>query len=219
MDRFWLNLRNTIQDFKQIAVVHITHATNGYDTLFESPAFNGNANMNFFSLIGASRIGIQARASMVLEYEFPLGYQATTAGTYTIELVNKESVFASHPIYLEDMLTNQVQNLQIGAYSFTTASGVHNNRFKIKYNNETLSNNPLELQNVVAFISNETLHIKTGGELIEKVEIYDIQGSLLQIIQEEASSQIENQLQMANQMILLKIKTTDSKTGTKKLIY
>jgi len=33
MNRFWLNLRNTIQDFKQIAVVHIPHATNGYDTL------------------------------------------------------------------------------------------------------------------------------------------------------------------------------------------
>jgi len=30
--------------------------------------------MNFFSLIGTSRIGIQARASMVPEDEFPLGY-------------------------------------------------------------------------------------------------------------------------------------------------
>lgn len=219
MDRFWLNLRNTIQDFKQIAVVHIPNATNGYDTLLESPAFNGNTNMNFFSLIGTSRIGIQARASMVPEDEFPIGYQATTAGTYTIELANKEGVFSSHPIYLEDMLTNQVQNLQTGTYSFTTASGVHNNRFKIKYNNLTLSTNPFELQNIVVFISNETLHVKTGGEFIEKMEIYDIQGRLLQTIQGEASAQLEVALQMANQVILLKIKTTDGKTGTKKLIY
>lgn len=219
MDRFWLNLRNTIQDFKQIAIVHIPNATNGYDTLLESPAFNGNTNMNFYSLIGTSRIGIQARASMVPEDEFPIGYQATTAGTYTIELANKEGVFSSHPIYLEDMLTNQVQNLQTGTYSFTTASGVHNNRFKIKYNNLTLSTNPWELQNVVAFISNETLHVKTGGEFIEKMEIYDIQGRLLQTIQGEASAQLEVALQMANQVILLKIKTTDGKTGTKKLIY
>ncbi|MFN3941013.1 MAG: hypothetical protein ACK4K1_00050 [Flavobacterium sp.] len=219
MDRFWLNLRNTIQDFKQIAIVHIPNATNGYDTLLESPAFNGNTNMNFYSLIGTSRIGIQARASMVPEDEFPIGYQATTAGTYTIELANKEGVFSSHPIYLEDMLTNQVQNLQTGTYSFTTASGVHNNRFKIKYNNLTLSTNPWELQNVVAFISNETLHVKTGGEFIEKMEIYDIQGRLLQTIQGEASAQLEVPLQMANQVILLKIKTTDGKTGTKKLIY
>ncbi|MBS4039543.1 MAG: hypothetical protein KGZ81_02975 [Flavobacteriales bacterium] len=219
MDRYWLNLKNSIQDFKQIAIVHMPNATNEYDTVLESPAFNGNANMNFFSLIGTTRVGIQSRASMVPQDEFPLGFQATTAGNYQIELANKEGVFTSHPIYLIDLLTNQSHNLQTGTYSFTTASGVHNNRFKIKYNNLTLSTNPFELQNIVAFISNETLHVKTGGEFIEKMEIYDIQGRLLQTIQGEASAQLEVALQMANQVILLKIKTTDGKTGTKKLIY
>lgn len=219
MDRYWLNLKNSIQDYKQIAIVHLSKATNEYDQLLESPAFNGNANMNFFSLVGTSRIGIQARASMITQDEFLLGFQASIAGTYQIELAKKEGIFDTHPIYLEDMLTNQVHNLQSGVYSFSTSAGLFLSRFKIKYEDVNLGTNPMELQNLVAYFNNQTLFVKTSGEILEKVEIYDIQGRLLQSLDKIQSIYLEKNLLLANQVVIIKIKTTDGKTGTKKLIY
>lgn len=219
MDRYWLNLKNSIQDFKQIAIVHMPNATNEYDTALESPAFNGNANMNFFSLIGTTRVGIQSRASMVPQDEFPLGFQATTAGNYQIELANKEGVFTSHPIYLIDLLTNQTHNLQTGAYHFTSTNGINNNRFRIKYSDETLGTSTAELQNLVAYTNNETLHVKSGGEVLEQIEIFDLQGRRLFLFDQIQESQVSYQLNIASQIILVKCKSLDGKTTTKKLVF
>ncbi len=216
--RIWLNLTNTIGDFKQIAVVHTNIATNGYDDGVDALAFNGNTNMNFFSLVGTTRISIQGRAALDIADQYDLGFQAGTAGNYTISLADFDGQFTNQAVFLVDMLLNTVHNLKTGGYTFNTASGVHLTRFKIKYYDEVLSNPVAELQNLVAFTNNQTLHIKTGGETLDQVEVFDIQGRTLQTFKNIQQMQVAFPLPIATQVILVKCTSTDGKTTTKKLM-
>jgi hypothetical protein len=217
--RYWLNL-NSGAAFKQIAVVHSNLATNAYEVDYDALAFNGNTAMNFYSLVDNLYISIQGRAPMQITDEVPIGYHVASAGTFSISMPQYDGIFAEdQDVFLFDQLTNITHNLKIAPYTFTTTSGTHNNRFKIKYSSETLGTNPAEIENLVAYINHQTLHIKTGGELLEKVEIFDMQGRLLQTISDIQSNALEKNLTLANQVIILKIKTADGKTGTRKLIY
>jgi len=120
---------------------------------------------------------------------------------------------------LIDLLKNQNHNLQTGAYHFTSTNGINNNRFRIKYSNETLGTSTAELQNLVAYTNNETLHVKSGGEVLEQIEIFDLQGRRLFLFDQIQESQVSYQLNIASQIILVKCKSLDGKTTTKKLVF
>lgn len=217
-ERYWLNLTNQVGDFKQIAIVHSNYATNNYDELYDALAFNGNTNMNFFSLVENRRISIQGRSAFEVSDEIILGYTANTAGNYTISIAQIDAVFDNRNVFLEDLLLGTVHDLKAGSYTFNSATGTHLNRFKIKYYDEVLGNSSQELVSLVAFVQNQTLHIKSGGETLDQVEIFDIQGRTLQTFKNIQQVQVAFPLQFSTQVILVKCTSADGKTITKKLV-
>ncbi|MBS4039542.1 MAG: hypothetical protein KGZ81_02970 [Flavobacteriales bacterium] len=217
--RIWLNFSNASGDFKQIAIVHTPLATNSYEEGIDALAFNGNGNLNFFSVVENNRISIQGRETLNINDEYPLGYQATTSGNYTISLDNFDGQFLNQDVFIVDMLLNVVHNLKSGNYTFNSASGTHLDRFKVKYYDETLSVSNNELTNLVAFTQNNALHIKTSGEILNQIEIFDIQGRTLQTFKNVQQTQVEYPLNISNQIILVKCIDNDGKSTTKKLIF
>ena len=65
--------------------------------------------------------------------EVPLGYKTSIAGTFNIGIDNVDGGLVDQGVYLEDKLTNTIQDLKKGSYSFTTDKGEFKDRFVLRY--------------------------------------------------------------------------------------
>ena len=154
----------------------------------------------------------------------PLIFKTNVAGDYTIAKDKVEGVFATgQGVYLVDTVTGTQTNLQTNAYTFTTAVGTFNSRFKLVYRTDnSLGVNELVQgeNNIVVYKQNAVLHIDAGSTIIKYVKVFDLGGRLLleQKAVNATTSVIEN-LVGVHQVLMIQITTDDNKTITKKVIY
>ncbi|TRX33532.1 T9SS sorting signal type C domain-containing protein [Flavobacterium sp. ZT3R18] len=137
--RVWLNLTNDKGAFKQTLVGYVTGATLGNDIAFDGESFDGNKYIDFYSINDSKNLVIQGRA---LPFEktdkVPLGYKTTVEGTFAISIDKVDGVLASQTVFVEDKVTNVIHNLKNGAYSFSTLKGVFNDRFVLRYTDNSV---------------------------------------------------------------------------------
>jgi hypothetical protein len=68
----------------------------------------------------------------------PLGYKTTVEGAFAISIDKVDGVLASQAVFIEDKETNVIHNLKNGSYSFTTGIGVFNDRFVLRYKDNSV---------------------------------------------------------------------------------
>jgi hypothetical protein len=219
--RLWLNMTNTGGAFKQLLIGYIQGATNGFDSNFDGVSLNGNAFIDFYSINLASNLVIQGRALPFTESDMvSLGYRTIIEGEFTISISQGDGILANQPVYLEDRLTNTINDLRQGDYTFKTKAGVFNNRFLLKYTNKTLANDDFDLNNdVLVWIDNKNIRLSSKRENIDKVFIYDISGKLVyNNTAISASEVIISNLKFKDEVLLTKIVLTNDHILTKKII-
>lgn len=221
--RIWLNLSDSANVIGQTLVGYATGATYGDDNGFDGKYFNENQTA-LTSLIGNVEYAVQAR-SLPFEADdvVPLGFKADLAGTYTITLSNFDGLFETgQDIFLKDNLNNgQLHDLKVSAYSFTSNSGIFNDRFSVVYQSALSVKNPeIDTNNVVIYKHNNDLHINSGSITMQKIELFDIRGRLIYTLDNvnHSSARIEN-LNIANQVLIVKINSNEDQVFTKKIIY
>lgn len=187
--RVWLNFANPQGLFSQALVGYISEATNGIDRRFDGPTMSGSFSL--YSLVEGKSLGIQGRAlPFDVADQVPLGYMTPTAGTYTIGIDHLDGLFDNQGVYLEDKLLNVVHDLKASEYSFTTAAGVFDTRFVLRYADNQLSvQNPLVNGQYVAFVADDNLHVSTSGS-IKTIRIYDMTGKWLKTYTPKESATI-----------------------------
>ncbi|MGO4773867.1 hypothetical protein ACEN2I_19635 [Flavobacterium sp. W22_SRS_FK3] len=219
--RLWLNMTNKGGAFKQLLIGYIEGATNGYDSDFDGITFDGNAYIDFYSINLGSNLVIQGRALPFNNSDtVSLGYRTIIAGDFTISIDQADGMLSSQPVYLEDKLTNTINDLSQSDYTFTTVAGVFNNRFMLRYTNTTLAAEHFEHANndVLVWTDNNILKLKSHRENINKVFIYDISGKLVYSDSEISSPDvIIRNLKLKNEVLVLKIILADTHLITKKV--
>ncbi|WP_412986452.1 GEVED domain-containing protein [Pontimicrobium sp. IMCC45349] len=175
--RFWLNLSNNNGGFSQILVGYSPQATLNWDRGYDGLAFGGNA-VNLYSIIPEKILCIQGRPTPFdINDEVPLGFNATEQGTYTIGIDHFDGLFDNQTIYLEDTYTNFTHDLNSAPYSFTTNAGTFDNRFIIRYTNDTLGISENELDDNLSIIAtNNFIKINSKNNSISDINIYDVAG-------------------------------------------
>ena len=221
--RIWLNLTNTQGAFKQTLVGYVTGATNEYDSRFDGESFNANVFVNFYSFNQNTNWSIQGRAlPFDTNDQVPLGYSSNIAGDFTINIAQLDGVLTDQPVFLEDKLTNIVFDLKSGDYTFTTAIGVFNDRFVLRYANKTLGTadfTTLENQ-VLVSNANRQIQISSSKETLDKVAIYDIIGKQLYLKTKLDSKELQiANLAASHQVLLVKISLQKGQIFTKKIIF
>lgn len=104
-------------------------ATEGYDYQYDSH-FLAYLAPQFYSLSGSEMLSTNCLPSIPAESVIPFGFIKNGASNFSIEL--KESI-AGQVVILQDLKTNQVQNLSINpVYTFTSEAGDDPNRFLLK---------------------------------------------------------------------------------------
>ena len=220
--RVWLNMANEGGAFKQLLIGYVEGATNGYDSDFDGITFDGNAHIDFYSINLGSNLVIQGRGLPFTDSDtVSLGYRTIIAGNFTISINQADGMLNNQPVYLEDKLTNTIYDLKQSDYTFTTATGVFNNRFLLRYKNNTLAADEFEKDsnNVLAWIDKKNIKLNSTIENINKVFIYDTSGKLAYSDSKISSSEVViTNLKFKNEVLLIKIVLANNDIITKKII-
>ncbi|WJS95575.1 T9SS sorting signal type C domain-containing protein [Flavobacterium johnsoniae] len=223
--RVWLNFSNTQGAFKQILIGYIEGATDLWDDNYDAATLDANPLLDFYSINGLIKLTIQGRAIPFEEADkVPLGYRSSIAGDFTIGIERTDGNLSKQNIYLEDKTTNTIHDLKAGAYSFTTAIGVFNERFVLRYTNKNLATNDFAGldKNVLVSVKDKNIKLQaiSDAENLKEMTIYDIGGKLL--YQKENIDNKElliTNLPPTHQVLLVKVTLSNGYTVTKKIIF
>jgi hypothetical protein len=220
--RIWLNLTNASGVFSQLLVGYAEGATNGIDNGFDGK-FIKDTEVALTSLIDYQEFSIQAKAlPFANEDTIPLGFKVVVAGQYTISLNDFDGLFDEEQgIYLYDNVSQTIHDLKESAYVFAAESGVQNDRFQLRFTNETLGiQNPFDAKAVVVSAKENRINIEAGSIIMNNVALFDIQGrKLLELTKVNSSNVSIESIKRTNQVLLIQITDDQNNTVTKKLIF
>lgn len=220
--RIWLDLVGPTNETTRTLVAYVEGATLAKDRMFD--AFTDyKLAQNFYSLIDDQIMTIQGRGlPFNQEDRVPLGVKIPSNGIYKIAIATVDGLFSlNQAIYLEDTALGIIHDLRQAPYTFTGTSGIVNNRFVLRYTNETLGNDDFETLNdsVIVTTGNE-LTISSLKESIKEVIVYDVLGRLI-----ERKSNINalnvtlSGLNKMNNALIIYVALDNGNQVVKKIIY
>ncbi|WP_298897435.1 GEVED domain-containing protein [uncultured Psychroserpens sp.] len=221
--RIWLDLIDNNDNANSILIGYISGATNDKDRLFDGDQLAGS-NTLFYSLINNEKMAIQGRSIPFDDIDtVPLGYQIPQNGTYSIAINNIDGLFdtTNQNIFLEDSYTNTIHDLRLSPYSFTSDSGTFNDRFILRYTNETLSVDESNSLDGLTIIAPNGKYVKINSSIcpIKTVVIYDLLGKMVIDEQNINSTELTIQTkQLANATYIVKVMLLDEREITQKVI-
>jgi signal peptidase I len=222
-NRIWLDIKNEKGAFKQTLVGYITAATNDYDSFYDGVSIDGNEFLDFYSINQNKYLAIQGRALPFIENdEVPLGFRTKINGVFTININQADGVLTNQAVFIEDKLTNTIFDLRSGNYMFSTAAGIFNDRFILRYTNKTLETKNLEISEnkVLIFNKNKQIKINSYAEKIDTVAVFDLLGK--QIYENNKVNNYEltiENLALSQHMVLIKVTLKNNQIITKKIAY
>lgn len=219
--RIWLDISNEGNAYKQMLVGYIQDGTDGLDRLFDGEMVDNENRIVLYTKVEDKKLSIQGRGlTFTTDDVFALGYKATVADNYTINLSDYDGLFTGQAIYLEDTLLNVIHNLKESSYSFASEVGTFEDRFVLRFTTQGLDVPTFNDESIVVYRNNRGLHISTGRIPMESVAIYDVTGRL--VVSKNAINSTETSfttLPQTQQVLLVKVTSQSGATITKKVLY
>ncbi len=216
-DVFRLNLTDATKAYNQVLIGYTHKATTTFDLGIDGKAFD-TQNTMLYTLIDNKEYVIEGRPIFEDNDIVSLSFKAVASGFYTISIENFEGIFNSNPIYLKDNVTGNITDLKEKNYSFSSESGVFNNRFKLLYKKPSLSD--VNLEDITIFSNEAEIVVHSKGSLIKNIAVYDVLGRTL--IDEQIHNKEEatiNSILKSNQTLLLLITLENGSKIKRKLIF
>jgi autotransporter-associated beta strand protein len=221
--RIWLDLTNEKGAFKQTLVGYISGATNDFDSRYDGLSYDGNKYIDFYSVNQNMNLAIQGRAFPFDENdEVSIGFRTSISGDFTINIDQADGLLTNQTVFIEDKVTHTIFDLRSGNYTFSTSSGIFNDRFILRFTNKTLATKTFNKSENQVLISNKNWLIKINSfaEIIEKVVVFDLLGKeIYQNYKVYSNELIIPNLASSQQMVLVKVTLQNGNTVTKKIIY
>lgn len=221
-DQFILKFSQQNGEFTFATLGYYATASNEFESSLDALAI-GDGTLSIASALEDKRLAFQSRATFETSDVVPLSLITPTAGAYQLSLDQVSGLFADgQNVYLRDNLTTTVHNLTDSAYDFTSDAGTFATRFELLYQSGTLGvNNPEFTENQVVIYKTPTneLSINTGNFAMDHVMVYDVSGRLLTEVKNINNTQTLLKVDFTTEVLLVKIKTQDGKTVSKKVLF
>jgi hypothetical protein len=220
--RLWLEISNDEGLFKQILLGYAQDATSGIDRSYDAVYVDAGNPLSIYSLVGQDHLTIKANGLPFNDQDLhPLGYNATTAGAYKIDMPLFDGLFENQEVYLEDKLLNVTQNLKLGTYNFTTEAGTFNDRFVLRYTPAAVPVNTNALTNEVIIYKNATgIHIQSTNTNIKEVAVSDIRGRMIYNTKGLNTTKFDiDSLSVAQEVLIVQVTTENGTIINKKIVY
>jgi hypothetical protein len=219
--RMWFTLTNTEGAYAQALLGHITGASDGLDNGFDGELMDGGNFVTLYTILGDKKLSIQGRsANFNQDQVIPVGYKSTMGGELTIAIEDVDGLFGEQSVFLVDNETGSITNLKEGAYTFTSAPGSYNNRFRLTFSNTTLGTDlPVLQKNDIAVIRNAgQVQVRSNVENLASVIIYDLTGREIAVANNINSSEYASGNLNGGQVVLVKVITEDNRQLVQKVI-
>jgi hypothetical protein len=216
--RFWLNI-SCANVFTQVLIGYTEEATLGYDNGLDGKTIM-DGKTTLYSFADTEKLAIQARPEFTDTDIVPLGFKTETAGTFTIAIDRVDGLFAEgQHIYILDTENNSVNDVTNEGYTFTSAMGTFENRFKVVYDETTAG---IELpvkpeEKTVAYSNNHQIKIQSQEE-ISSVIVYDLLGRVLFTETNIASTDFSSAVINTTAPVIAKITLSNGAVVSKKIV-
>jgi hypothetical protein len=177
--RLWLNV-TAKNVFSQVLIGYTEDGTTGYDNGLDGETIM-DGKTTLYSFAGTKKLAIQARPEFEDDDMVPLGFKTDTTGTFTFAIDHADGLFAEgQHIYIIDTANSTINNITEEAYTFTSAPGTFENRFKVVYDEDTAgTDTPGAIEKgIVVYSSNGQVKIQSTEE-IASVTVYDLLGRMI----------------------------------------
>lgn len=221
-NRIWLDLINNSNNAaKRTLIGYVGNATNDKDRLYDAFTSVGTT-MHLYSIIANDKMTIQGRQlPFDANDKVNLGYFVPASGNYSIGIAALDGLFASgQNIYLEDKLSGIIHDLRSNPYSFSANAGEVNNRFVLRYTNETLGADDFITTSDVLISSSDLIMVHSFKQTIQSVSIHNVLGQLLvNELNVNADTLEVKSLQKNKAPLIIEVTLENGKKINKKLIY
>lgn len=110
-------------------------------------------------------------------------------------------------------------DLRTAPYTFTAAPGRYENRFVLKFNNETLGNEDYGVSNVTVYTT-ESININATNQTIKSVKVYDLLGRVLGTFNNvDATAFSTKNVAKTQSPLLVEVTLSNGTVVSKKTIY
>jgi len=219
--RYWLNMSDHQGAFVQMLIGYVEGATNQWDRAYDGERFK-HSKLSFYSVESDKKLTIQARAyPFAIDDVVPIGYQSDSPCTLFISMDHADAgVFDNQNIYVKDNLLGIIHDITESPYSFVTDSGTFDNRLEIIYQPQFLDTPEFNAQSIIIFKRQESIVVNSANELIERIEVFDIQGRLIYNAEKINQNEIIiNNLPPVDQVLIVQVVTENGNKVSKKVIY
>ncbi len=169
-----------------------------------STKLNKNWSINYLSTVSQNPI-------------LPLSFKAGMDGNYSLHVSGISNFSSSNYIYLKDILTNSITDLnQNSMYNFTASINDNADRFQIIFTSLPLEISNNSIQNTSIYLIDNTIYVNSN-ETIKQISIYNSLGQLVKNIDNINGSFAINMNENKHGCFILKIITT-SHIYTEKVI-
>ena len=220
-NRIWLDIIDNNNLSARTLIGYVENATYAKDRIYDAVT-SVSTSMHLYSIIAADKMTIQGRALPFDSVDkVQLGYNVPNAGIYSIGIAAVDGLFEDgQDIYLEDKVLGIIHDLRQTVYSFATDAGEFNDRFVLRYTNETLGGEDFITNDAVLVYTNAAISISSNSSTISDIQIFNVLGQLIFNQSNINSSLFEvNTIQKSNQALIVQIQLIDGKKVVKKLIF
>ena len=219
--RIWLDLVSPSASTSAL-IAYINNATNERDKLYDATA-DLKSNFRINTLLNYERLVIQGKKAPFNEEDtINFAFNVPANGEYTLAINSVDGVFSdqNQNIFLEDKQLHVIHDLKSTPYQFNASQGENIDRFKLRYTNQSLSNNVFDYDNSISVYTSEAINIKSSLENIKIVKMYDILGKVIllknNINQKEV---VLDELKPTSNLVIVKITLNDGNEIVKKILF
>lgn len=226
-DRIWLAVSNSEFNIKRTTLVgFLPEATSELDRGYDSRRMA--TLMSIYSHLpdGSGQLGIQAREAFQSDIQVELGF-SSLIDTNTYYKISIEAIEGSNlsgaTVYLRDNYnpTYGLHNLSNAPFEFTSDATTDHNRFTLLFEpGEVLGTSDILSEEVGLYPNpaDEVVQIYSGQHLMNRVQIYDLQGRMIRLVELDNVSTTGIDLRSLQPAVYFVNIHTDSGLVTKKLI-
>lgn len=220
--RVWLKMIDATNTATDMLIGYATGASNSLDAPFDADNRGSKVNFELYSLCEQKGLSIQGRGlPFDTNDRIPLGIAIAQNGIHTIAISAVDGLFdtTSQSIYLEDNILGITHDLRASPYTFTAAPGRNENRFVLKFNNQTLGIDDF-VANTVTVYTNESIHVNTSNQTIQSVRIHDLLGRVLGTFNNVNSNTFSSKnIAKTQSPLLVEVTLENGATKTYKVIF
>jgi hypothetical protein len=194
-------------------------ATDDFDTDFDGYKRWGlNEAPQLFTVVNDINLAVNVLPELTQNLTIQVGYRVGVAGEYTIDVSNIESFIEPVTIYLEDLMTGEMINVEEqSSYTFAASPEDDIVRFELHFVTVVGVNDQIENSDVYIYSNANTVFVRnTSATNNGTITVYDITGTEVLTTQLENIPLNEIDLSVKSGYYVVKV-TTNNEVHTQKV--